>query len=140
MKDIPMDALRQIFKSAPFIASIGLELESVSEGVCSTTLQVAPNHLQQNGVVHAGVLATLADHTAGAAASTTVGQGSYPLTAEFKINLLRPATGQTLRCVSKVLKPGRSLIVAESEVFSCGEGHETLCAKAMVTLSVVSKG
>lgn len=138
MKDVPIDVLRQIFKSAPFIASIGLELESVSDGMCVTSLEVKPSHLQQNGVVHAGVLATLADHTAGGAASTTLSQGAYPLTAEFKINLLRPATGKLLRCVAKVLKPGRTLIVAESEVFSMADGKETLCAKAMVTLSVVS--
>lgn len=97
------------------------------------------NHLQQNGVVHAGVLATLADHSAGGAASSTLGQGSYPLTAVFKINLLRPATGKVFRCVSQVLTPGRSLIVAESEVFSMLDEKQTLCAKAMVTLSVVSK-
>lgn len=139
MKDVPIEALRQVFKSAPFIASLGLELESVSEGVCVTRLEVLPNHLQQNGFVHAGVLATLADHTAGGAASATLGPGSYPLTAEFKTNLLRPANGRVLRCVSRVLKPGRSLVVAESEVFSNAEAEEKLCAKAMVTLSVASR-
>jgi uncharacterized protein (TIGR00369 family) len=139
VKDVPIDALRTIFKAAPFIASLGIELESVSEGTCCTSLQVRREHLQQNGVVHAGVIATLADHTAGGAASSVLPQGSYPLTAEFKINLLRPASGQKLRCVSRVLKPGRNLVVAESEVFSDSDDCAVLSAKAMVTLAVISK-
>jgi acyl-coenzyme A thioesterase PaaI-like protein len=61
------------------------------------------------------------------------------LTAEFKINLLRPASGQKLRCVSRVLKPGRNLVVAESEVFSDSDDSAVLSAKAMVTLAVISK-
>ncbi|QKK01256.1 MAG: PaaI family thioesterase [Pseudomonadota bacterium] len=138
MEDVPISVHREIFKSAPFIRSIGLELDSVSDGRCVTSLEVRQDHLQQNGVVHAGVLATLADHTAGGAASTAMSKGSYPLTAEFKINLLRPATGNSLRCVSGVIKAGRSLVVVESDVFSIAAGGETLCAKAIVTLSVVS--
>ena len=139
MKDVPIDVLREIFKAAPFIASLGVELESVSEGACCTSINVRADHMQQNGVVHAGVMATLADHTAGGAASTVMPPGAYPLTAEFKINLLRPASGKVLRCRSTVLKAGKSLVVAESEVYSATEGKDVLCAKAMVTLSVVSK-
>ena len=139
MKDVPIDVLREIFKAAPFITSLGVELESVSEGACYTSIKVRTDHMQQNGVVHAGVMATLADHTAGGAASTVMPPGTYPLTAEFKINLLRPTSGKVLRCRSTVLKSGKSLIVAESEVYSATEGADVLCAKAMVTLSVVSK-
>jgi uncharacterized protein (TIGR00369 family) len=134
-----LDALREMFRAAPFIASLGVELESVSAGRCHTTLRLRPWHLQQNGVVHAGVIATLADHTAGAAAGSVLDDASYPLTAEFNINLLRSASGDQLTCHARVLKPGRTLIVAESEVFA-GEGAaEVLVAKALVTLAVLAK-
>lgn len=139
MKDTPPEVLREIFRSAPFIASLGIELESVGEGECRTSLATRPEHLQQNGVVHAGVLATLADHTAGGAAASVLPAGSYPLTAEFKINLLRAASGKTLRCTARVLKPGRNIVVAESEVFSGEDANAVLVAKAIVTLAVVSK-
>lgn len=139
MIDTPIELLRQNFRQAPFIASLGLELASIGAGEC-TRLDVRPDHLQQNGVVHAGVLATLADHTAGAAAFTTLAPGSYPLTVEFKLNLLRPATGPTLRCTARVLKAGARLVVVESEVLADATSPARLCAKATVTLAVLTAG
>ncbi len=136
----PPDVLRSIFLAAPFIAHLGIELEAVAPGRCVTKLRVGPHHLQQNGVVHAGVVATMADHTAGGAAASLLSAGQYPLTAEFKISLLRPASGTDLTCRATVLKPGRTLCVAESEVFSRRGDSEVLVAKALVTLAVVARG
>lgn len=76
----------------------------------------------------------MADHTAGCAAATLVRPNEMVLSAEFKINLLRPALGNRLRCRATVLKPGKTLIVAESEVYAVREGVEKLTAKATVTL------
>ena len=112
-------------------------MEDAGPGWCETTLAVRPEHLQQDDLVHAGVLATLADHTAGCASGTVADPGKVVLTVEFKINFLRPAVGQQLRCRAEVLKPGRRLIVAESSVHAVNDGVEKLAAKAMVTLAVV---
>jgi uncharacterized protein (TIGR00369 family) len=98
-----------------------------------------PKHFQQDTFIHAGVQATMADHTAGAAAGSLVKESEIVLTVEFKINLLRPAVGESLRCIAKVLRTGKTLIVAESEVYATKAGDEKLCAKAMVTLAVVSR-
>ncbi len=87
--------------------------------------------------MHAGVQATMADHTAGGAGGTLVKEGDLVLTAEFKINFLRPAIGESFRCRAMVLKPGKTLIVAESEVYANQGGTEKLVAKAIVTLAVV---
>jgi len=138
MSDINKSEIERIFLSAPFIADLGVRLESVAPGECRTSLVLVERHLQQDGYVHAGVQATVADHTAGAAAATLVGPGQYVLTAEFKINLLRSAKGSHLTCVAKVLKAGSSLTVVESEVF-CGTADEPrLVSKATVTLAVVN--
>ncbi len=130
---------RAIFRDAPFIADLGLVLSDLGPGWCETVLPVAPKHLQQDGYVHAGVQATVADHTAGCAAGTLVRANERVLSAEFKINLLRPALGERFRCRATVLKPGKTLIVAESEVYSVRGGVETLSAKATVTLAPVEK-
>jgi uncharacterized protein (TIGR00369 family) len=142
MNNTSSDISRAIFQAAPFIASLGIELESVSPGDCRTSLAVRPEHRQQTGVVHAGVLATLADHTAGGAAASVLEAGSYPLTAAFTINLLRGATGDHLACHARVVKAGRTLVFAEAEVFAgAGAGaNAVLVAKAMVTLAVLAKG
>jgi uncharacterized protein (TIGR00369 family) len=134
------EAARAIFHKAPFITDLGLILADLGPGWCETVLPVAPKHLQQDGYVHAGVQATMADHTAGCAAGTLVRANEMVLTAEFKINLLRPALGNRLRCRATVLKPGKTLIVAESEVYVVRDGKEKLAAKATVTLAPVEAG
>lgn len=125
---------------AAFVQDLGITLTEVEPGHCVTTLAVQPRHLQQDGFVHAGVLATLADHTAGAAAVTLVRPDQTILSVEYKINLLRPALGEALRCVAHVLRQGRTLVVAEADVFSVRDGDARLVAKAMVTLAVVRFG
>ena len=82
--------------------------------------------------------ATLADHTAGTAAFTLVRADQIVLTAEFKINFLRPARGTQLICRSSVLKPGRQLTVVESEVFCVNNHEERLVSKATVSIAVVT--
>jgi uncharacterized protein (TIGR00369 family) len=101
---------------------------------------IEEDHRQQDGFIHAGLMATMADHTAGYSAFTIVGETMQILTIEFKINFLRPAFGNALRCRSRVIREGRQIIVSESEVFDEREGgEEVLTAKAMVTLMAVPK-
>ncbi len=87
MRDLRCE-VQGIFDKAAFIRHLGIELVDVGPGHCETRLQVVPEHLQQHGSVHAGVITTLADHTAGGAARTEVPEGHDVLTIEFKINFL----------------------------------------------------
>jgi uncharacterized protein (TIGR00369 family) len=129
--------MEEIFSQAPFIQSLGIRLGDLGVGWCETSLALEPRHLQQNGFVHAGVVATMADHTAGASAGSLAPEGKAVLTIEYKINLLRPGTGQALRCRAQVLRPGKRILVAESDVFATDGGVEKHIAKALVTLAVV---
>jgi acyl-coenzyme A thioesterase PaaI-like protein len=62
------------------------------------------------------------------------------VTVEFKINLLRPAVGDSLLCSARVLKPGRTLSIAESEIFAEREGAPpVLVAKLMATLAIIPR-
>lgn len=126
-----------IFRKAPFLENLGVKFLGCGPGWCESGLQVQNYHKQQNRLVHAGVLATLADHTAGAAAGTLIAPGEIVLTVEFKINLLRPGKGQNLRARAQVLKPGRRFSVVESEVFAADADSEKLVAKATVTLAIL---
>lgn len=134
LHEMPREELERIFNAAPFIASLGIRLIAVEPGFCETELDIEPRHLQQNGFIHAGVQATMADHTAGGAAATLAEPGRAVLTAEFKINLLRAAKGQRLVCRSRVLKPGSQLMVVESEVHCTDAGTSKLVSKTTATI------
>lgn len=129
--------IEAIFRKAPFLENLGIKFLGCGPGWCEAGLQVQNYHKQQNRLVHAGVLATLADHTAGAAAGTLIAANEIVLTVEFKINLLRPGKGQSLRSRAQVLKPGKRFSVVESEVFAKDGDDEKLVAKAMVTLAIL---
>lgn len=132
------EEVQRILLVAPFVQQLGLESVEVAPGFCETRLPVRKDHNQQDGFVHAGVQCSVADHTAGAAAATLIPAGSMVLTADFKISLLRPVYGKELNCVARVIKPGRGLIVVESDLFA-DQQRERLLARASVTLAVVRK-
>lgn len=133
------EAVASSFLKARFIQELGIELVDLGPGWVETRLVVQPRHLQQDDFIHAGVQTTLADHTAGGAAGTVIEQGQLILTASFTVHLLNPAAGEVLRCRSEVLRAGRRLIVAESDVFAVAGGREKRVSKATVTLSVLDK-
>jgi uncharacterized protein (TIGR00369 family) len=125
-----------VFSKAKFLTALGVEVVRLGEGESEIALTVRDDHLQQDGFVHAGVLATMADHNAGACAATAAPAGSGVLTIEFKVNLLRPSTGPRVRCRSRVLRAGKTISIVESEVFDERASGEVLVAKATVTLAV----
>lgn len=134
------DPVNAIFQRAAFIKQLGIVLDGYGEGWCETRLPVIESqHLQQDDFVHAGVVATLADHTAGASTYATVKEDEFVLTVEYKVNFLRPAVGDSLRCRAEVLRSGRTLIVSESEVYACQGESEKLVAKSMMTLAVMQR-
>jgi len=132
-------ATAAIFGAAPFIGELGIEAVSIEPGRVEARLPVTARHLQQDGFVHAGVQATLADHTAGAAAFTVIGADQLVLTSTFTINLLTAARGEELWARAGVIKAGRRLVVAETSVFARQAGAEQLVARALVTLAVLPR-
>lgn len=133
------EAARAIFGNAGFITDIGIEPQAVEPGLVLSRVQIQPRHMQHDGVIHAGVQMTMADHTAGAAAFTVIGADEFVLTTSFTTNLLKAALGTELRCRSTVLQAGRRLVVCESEVFAVRDDVETRVSKAVVSLAVLQR-
>ncbi|WP_295005900.1 PaaI family thioesterase [uncultured Dechloromonas sp.] len=92
---------------------------------------------QQHGFVHGGVVGMIADSAAGYAAMTLVSASASVLTVEYKMNLVAPADGEKLIARGKVVRPGRTLVVTQAEVFAVKEGKETLCALMQQTIMVM---
>jgi uncharacterized protein (TIGR00369 family) len=136
MDETKQSRVRHIFDSANFVRDLGMQLTRIEDDYCETMLIPSERHLQQHGVIHAGVLATMADHTSGCAARGAVGLDQDVVSVEFKINFLRPAVADRLRCLGRVLRAGRMLVVCEAEIFAEKNYEEKLVSKAMVTLAV----
>ena len=92
---------------------------------------------QQHGFVHGGVVGMIADSAAGYAAMTVVPASASVLTVEYKMNLVAPADGEQLIARGKVVRPGRTLIVTQGEVFAVKDGKESLCALMQQTIMVM---
>jgi len=122
-----------------FVTYCGLNVDRLGTGFFDSRVRIRKHHRQQDGFIHAGLLATMADHTAGYAAFTLVPPDHQILTIEFKINFFRPAAGSGLLCRSRVIRRGEKILVAESEVYDQGRGKRALAAKATVTLMAVPK-
>jgi uncharacterized protein (TIGR00369 family) len=129
--------LRSFFVSAPFMVDLGVEPTASTPGRVSTSLAIAPRHLQHTGQVHAGVMAAMADHSMGAAAQTQAPPGLWAITAELKTSQLRPARGDRLWCDATVIRPGRTLSFTEAEVWAERDGRRTLVMKASATMALV---
>ncbi len=129
------ESVAAVFDLAPFIREMGFRLTGVGEGWVETELDVAEPHLQQHGFVHAGIIGAMADHTAGGAATTTIEPERSVMTAEYKLHLLRPATGPLLRCRGEVVRKGRILVVVEADVHT-SDRH---VARYLGTMAVVDR-
>jgi uncharacterized protein (TIGR00369 family) len=128
--------VRASFSRQSIMTTLGASLTRIAPGEVEITLPFADHILQQHGFVHAGAVATIADSAAGYAGLTLMPQGAGVLTAEFKINLLAPAKGERLIAQGRVIKAGRSLTIAEADVFA--EDGPTRKHAARLTATLMS--
>lgn len=132
-----LDEARRIYDAAPMMRTLGARAVEIGPGRIVAELEMTPQLTQHHGLLHAGVSAALADHSAGAAATTLLEPGQAVLTVELKINILRPGRAPRYRCEAEVLKPGRRISVVEASVWGLYDDRRELQSKAMVTLAVV---
>jgi uncharacterized protein (TIGR00369 family) len=111
------EEIKRSFASQSVMALIGANLNLVEPGIVEVALPYRSDLTQQDGYLHAGIVTTIVDSAAGYAAYSLMPPGSEVLSVEFKVNLLRPARGETFLARAEVIKPGRTLTVARGDVF-----------------------
>lgn len=117
--------VRASFARQAFMSTLGVEILHLAPGEVDLGLLHRPDLTQQHGYFHGGVTATIADSAAGYAALSLYPIGTGVLTTEFKINFLRPAEGGRLLARGRVIKPGRTLTVCQSDIYGERNGRET---------------
>ena len=129
--------VRSSFAKQGLMATLGATIESVLPGRVEIAVRPMPSISQQHSFVHAGAVSAIADTAAGYAALTLMPASAGVLTTEFKINLLAPAKGDRIVAVGKVVKSGRTLTLAQADVFAESDGHSKLIAFLTATLMAV---
>lgn len=126
--------VRESFARQHVMRFIGAELVDLQPGYCEIHLPYRPELSQQDGFFHAGIISTIADSAGGYAGYTLMPTDSRLLTVEYKMNLLAPARGERLVARGRVIKNGRTLVIAKADVGAIRDGEETLCATLLETL------
>jgi uncharacterized protein (TIGR00369 family) len=116
-----VEEIRESLTKQTIMNLIGGELTRDEPGVIEITLPYRADLTQQHGYVHAGIITTIADSACGYAAYTLMPPGSDVLAVEFKVNLLRPAKGETFVARAEVIKSGRTLTVVRADVHAVGQ-------------------
>ena len=123
---------RQAMAAQPFSVMLGTQVDVFEPGGAQLSLPMSPKLLQQDGFVHGGVLAYLADNALTYAGGSVLGK---VLTSEFKINYMRPARdGDRLVAVATVVGSGKTQAVCRCDIFLERDGERKLCAAAQGTI------
>jgi uncharacterized protein (TIGR00369 family) len=130
--------VRDSFARQGAMATVGARLVRVAPGEVDIEVARVPAIRQQHGYVHGGVVGMIADSAGGYAGYSTMPAGATVLTVEYKMNLLSPADGDTILAKGRVVKPGRTLVVTQAEVYSIKQGREKLCALMTQTLMTMA--
>ena len=129
--------IRRSFARQGYMTAIGAELVHVAEGEVDIVLPFSERLTQQDGYIHAGVVAGVTDSACGYAALTTMEANAEVLTVEFKINLLAPAAGEQLVARGRVLRSGRTLTVCRGDAVTISDGEEKHVATLTATLMAI---
>lgn len=131
--------VKEKFNANAYSHLLGVRLESIKHGEVQASLVLKPEHLQQNGIAHGGVLMSLCDIVAGFAAFTVAGKEEHVVTASIQVNCLRPGKGK-LWAIGRVDKAGRNIFFCSSEIFNeAADQTRTLVSNSSSAMAVARK-
>ena len=133
------DEITESFSKQTIMGLIGAELSRVEPGLIEIMLPYRADLAQQHGYLHAGIVTTIADSACGYAAYSLMPPNSEVLSVEFKVNLLRPAKGETFSAVAEVIKSGKTLTVVRADVFAIDQDRRDLIATMLGTMICLNK-
>jgi uncharacterized protein (TIGR00369 family) len=95
---------------------LGYHYVDAELGHARCILDVTDIHLNSSGVAHGGVLCTLADAAMGAAAYNSLEPDQRCVTAELKVNFLKPIVPGRVTAGATIVQKGTRLIVVTAEM------------------------
>ena len=128
-----VESLREQLQGTAFYRWAGIELVEASPGHAEVALEAGPEHVNLQGLIHGGMLATLADTAMGLAVRTVLESGRRHVTVQLSMEFLAPGKQGRIVARGRTVKVGRQLGFAEADVV---DGRGQVLARARSTLSV----
>jgi 1,4-dihydroxy-2-naphthoyl-CoA hydrolase len=101
----------------PFAATLGIELTEAGADKVVGRLAWTPERCTGGGVLHGGAIMAFADSLGGVCAFLNLPPGASTSTIESKTNFFRAVTGGTLTGITRPLHVGRTVIVAQTDLW-----------------------
>ena len=130
--------VRLSFGEQRAMSTIGASLGTVEPGAVDIVLPFREDLTQQDGFLHAGILAVVADSACGYAAHSLMPANARVLSIEFKLNLLAPAVGERIEARGRVIRAGRTITVCRADVLAITGKSEKLVATMTGTMMTLS--
>lgn len=112
-----MADLQQFMVSTmPFMGVLGAEAVSADAAEVQVRVAWDESRCTSGGVLHGGVLMSLADGAGAWCAFLNLPEGASTTTIESKTNLLRAVRSGTVTAVARPLHVGRTIIVVDTEL------------------------
>ena len=111
-----INSMLERINSVPITETLKMQILRLDRGECEAFI---PRDTMWDGIFqtfHGGILATIADSITCWAILTKIGSDRKVATTDFNIRFLRPCKTD-VRCVAKVIKSGRTLSLAEAEIY-----------------------
>lgn len=128
-----LDQARAALAAQPFSRLLGARLNRFAPDGVELEVPVRPEHRQQHGFAHGGLLGYAADNALTFAAGAVAGPAV--LTAGYTINLLAPVVGDRLLARAWVVSSGQRIIVARCELVEPFPDADEVCAIAQGTIA-----
>lgn len=109
-----LEAVSKTINVCPYFTLISMEIKDIAYGQCRIEVEVGEKHLQNFGVVHGGVYASLVDAAAFWAVYPQLDEALGMTTVENKINFLAPASAGGLIARGRSIKVGKTLCLGEA--------------------------
>ena len=100
----------------PFAAELGLVLEEASADRVVARLDWAPRLCTAGGILHGGVLMSLADSAGALVTFLGLPEGATTATITSTTQLMRPVSGGAVRAVAVPLHRGRTAVTAQTSL------------------------
>ena len=97
----------------PFVRHCGIEAVAVSGGETRLRLVLRPEHANNLGIAHGGLICTLLDVAMGTAARLTA--GGPVVTLEMQTRFLNPGRG-TLDALGRVTRAGGAILFCDADI------------------------